>query len=244
MKQGTGPRRRMKLFPGSPWFHPNSCTIAVYSSHSCSSPEKSLDECGSEVTPEEVCWLGGPVTLGHIFKGLQISTGWDFFSKALRHLFHLEINSLPQLQPVKKVKWELAEKSLPLLYECAEEKSMALVLPTSPCLSPEVRLMLQKVHSWVAGEPLCANVTISAKSFCWASHVWVPPALGTRERGQHGILSVGSVMMWVVLTGQTGQTHWQNPCWVMHAVSPRQASAHRVASECLLWGQSGLTVHL
>lgn len=50
-------------------------TPIVHSSHSCSSPEKALDQCGSEVTPEEVCWLGGPVTLGHTFKGLQISTG-------------------------------------------------------------------------------------------------------------------------------------------------------------------------
>lgn len=101
-------------------------------------------------------------------------------SKALRHLFHLEINSLPQLQPVKKVKWELTEKSLPLLYQCAAEKSMALVLLTShhriKCL------MLQKVHSCMAWEPLSANIIICAETFCWASHVWVFLLRRTRQR--------------------------------------------------------------
>lgn len=56
-----------------------------------------------------------------------------------------------------------------------------------------------------------------------------PLPCGQGKGGQHGILSVGLVRMQVVVNGQTGQTHQQNPGWVMHAVSPRQAPAHKAA---------------
>lgn len=53
-------------------------TLTGHSSHSHTSPEKVSDECGSELIPVEVCQLGGPMTLGHIFKGRQIRVHWDF----------------------------------------------------------------------------------------------------------------------------------------------------------------------
>lgn len=82
-------------------------------------------------------------------------------------------------------------------------------------LSPEACLMLQKVHSWMAREPLCTNVTISAKSFGWSvSQQLKPPALGTRERG-----TAWGFSCW--LRDDEGGFHWSD----LHAES-RLGDAH------------------
>lgn len=52
-------------------------TLTVLNTHS--PPQKRhLMSVVQRWLPEEVCQLGGPMTLGHIFKGRQIRVHWDF----------------------------------------------------------------------------------------------------------------------------------------------------------------------
>lgn len=91
-------------------------TLTADCDHSCTTPGVVFFAHGSEVTPEEVCQV--VLTLR--------------FSKARRCFFHLEINSLPQLQPVKMLNWEL-KKNLFLSYvDVLSRKAWHFFFPPLP----------------------------------------------------------------------------------------------------------------